>query len=74
MTFQKAIISLQNAISMAIKHNIDLNKKIDDDLYDYKEKQKLYHLNTLISNLKLVKSDSLSLPQLTKHDIRKKMV
>ncbi len=70
MTFQKSIINLQNAISLAIKHNIDLNKKIDDDLYDYKQKQKLYHLNTLISNLKLVKSDYLTLPQLTKHDIR----
>jgi len=72
MAFEKSLINLQNAISLAIKHNIDLNKKLDDEksLYDYKEKQKIYHFNTLKSNLKLVKSDSLSLPQLTKHDVR----
>ncbi len=72
MTFQKNIINLQNAISLAIKHNIDLKKEPDKEksLYDYEEKQKIYYLNNLISNLKLVKSDALSLPQLNKHDIR----
>ncbi len=72
MTFQKSLINLQNAISLAIKHNIDLNKKLDNEksLYDYEEKQKIYYLSNLKSNMKLVKSDSLELPQLTKHDIR----
>lgn len=72
MTFQKSLINLQNAISLAIKHNIDLNKKPDKEksLYNFNEKQKIYYLNNLKSNLKLVKSDSLSLPQLNKHDIR----
>jgi hypothetical protein len=71
MTFQKSLINLQNAISLAIKHNIDLNKELDQEksLYDYEEKQKIYYLNNLNSKLKLVKSDSLELPQLTKHDI-----
>jgi len=70
--FLKALINLQNSVSLAIKHNIDLNKKLDKEksLYDYEEKQKIYYHNTLESNLKLVKSDSLELPQLTKHDIR----
>lgn len=72
MTFQKSLTNLQNAISLAIKHNIDLNKKLDKEksLYDYEEKQKIYYFNNLKSNLKLVKSDSLTLPQLNKHDIR----
>jgi len=72
MTFEKSLISLQNAISLAIKHNIDLNKKTDNEkaLYNYEEKQKIYHLNMLNSNLKLAKSDSLGLPQLTKFNIR----
>ncbi len=71
MTFQKSIIGLQNAISIAIKHNIDLNKTTDNQkaLYDYKEKQKIYYLNTLNSALSLVKSDYLELPQLAKYDI-----
>lgn len=71
MTFQKSLINLQNAISLAIKHNIDLNKKLDNQkaLYDYEEKQKIYYLNSLQSNLKLVKLDSLELPQLAKYDI-----
>tara|TARA_Y100000310_G_C20681537_1_gene816241 strand:- start:1772 stop:2518 length:747 start_codon:yes stop_codon:yes gene_type:complete len=72
MAFNKSIINLQNAISLAIKHNIDLNKKPDREksLYDYDEKQKIYYLDSFNSNLKLVKSDYLSLTQLTKHDIR----
>lgn len=72
MTFQNSLTNLQNSISSAIKNNIDLNKKPDNEkaLYNYKEKQKIYNLNSLNSNLKLVKSDSLTLPQLTKHDIR----
>lgn len=72
MTFQKNIINLQNAISLAIKHNIDLKKEPDKEksLYDYEEKQKIYYRNNLISNLKLVKSNALSLLQLNKHDIR----
>jgi len=72
MDFKKSIINLQNAISLAIKHNIDLNKKIDDEkaIYDYKQKQNIYHINTLKSSLRLVRSDSLELPQLTKHDVR----
>ncbi len=71
MTFQKSLINLQNAISLAVKHNVDLNKKLDPEksLYDYEEKQKIYYFNNLNSKLKLVKSDSLELPQLTKHDI-----
>ncbi len=72
MTFQNSLTNLQNSISSAIKNNIDLNKKPDNEkaLYNYKEKQKIYHLNSLNSNLKLVKSNSLTLPQLTKHDLR----
>ncbi len=72
MTFNKSLLNLQNAISLAQKNNIDLNKNLDNEkaLYDFKEKQKIYHYNTLKSNLKLVKSDALSLPQLAKHDIR----
>lgn len=72
MTFKKSLINLQNAISLAIKHKIDLNKNLDKEkaLYDYDEKQKIYYFNNLKSNLKLVKSDSLELPQLAKHDIR----
>lgn len=74
--FKKTIINLQNAISLAIKNNIDLNKKLDDEkaLYDYNEKQKIYYFNSLKSNLKLVKSDSLELPQLIKFDIRNEPV
>jgi len=71
MNFQKSLINLQNAISQALKNSIDLNKELDNEkaLYDFKEKQKIYHLNTLRSNLKIVKSDALSLPQIAKHDI-----
>jgi len=70
MTFQKSIMGLQNAISLAIKHKTDLTKKTDNEkaLYDYDEKQKIYYLNNLKSHLKLIKSDSLTLPQLAKHD------
>ncbi len=72
MTLQKNIIDLQNAISLAIKNNIDLNKELDEEkaVYDYSEKQKIYYLNNLKSKLKLVKSDSLELPTLIKVDVR----
>lgn len=72
MTFQKNLINLQNAISLAIKNNIDLNKELDVEkaIYDYNEKQKIYYLNNLKSNLKLVKSDSLELHQLIKFDVQ----
>ena len=71
MGFPRSLINLQNAISQAIKNNINLNKEPDNEksIYNFKEKQKSYHLNTLKSNLKLVKSDALSLPQIAKHDI-----
>lgn len=72
MAFQQSLINLQNAISLAIKHRIDLNKKLSNEksLYSYDEKQKIYFLNNLNSNIKLVKSDSLELIQLAKYDIR----
>ena len=72
MAFKKSIINLQNSISLAIKHNINLNKKPDREkaLYDYDEKQRIYHLDSFNSNLRLVKSDSLELLQLTRSDIR----
>lgn len=72
MTFQKNLVNLQNAISSAIKNNIDLNNKLDDEraIYDFNEKQKIYCLNNLKSCLKLVRSDSLELPQLRRADMR----
>lgn len=72
MTFQKNLINLQDAISLAIKNNIDLSKELDVEkaIYDYNEKQKIYYFNNLISKLKLVKSDSLELPRLMKSDIK----
>jgi len=72
MTFEKNLIKLQNAISLAIKNNIDLSKELDSEksIYDYKEKQKIYYLNNLKSSLRLAKSDSVELSQLIKHDMR----
>lgn len=72
MALQKNLIGLQDAISLAIKNNIDLSKKLDSEkaIYDYNEKQKIYYNNNLIAKLKLVKSDSLELPQLIKIDVR----
>lgn len=72
MTFQKSLINLENAINLAIKHRIDLNKKLSNEksLYSYDEKQKIYFLDNLNSNIRLVKSDSLELIQLAKYDIR----
>ncbi len=72
MTFQKSLINLQNAISLAIKNNIDLTKEPEEEkaIYDYTEKQKIYYFNNLKSNLSLVKSTSLELPQLIKFDVR----
>jgi len=70
--FNKNLLDLQNAISLAAKHKIDLNQKPENEksLYDYDEKQKIYYLNNLTSHLKLLKSDSISLPQLVKNDVR----
>jgi hypothetical protein len=72
MSFHKNLIGLQDAVALAIKNNIDLNKKLDIEkaVYDYSEKQKIYYLNNLTSKVKLVKSDSLELPKLLKVDIR----
>ena len=71
MSFKENLLNLQNSISSAIKNNIDLNIKLDNktSLYSYKEKQKTYHLSSLQSNLRLVKSSVLELTQLTKHDL-----
>ncbi|MBU0628834.1 MAG: DUF4145 domain-containing protein [Nanoarchaeota archaeon] len=72
MEFQKSLENLQNAISSAIKIKLDLTKKIDAQkaLYDYSEKQKIYHLNTLNSSLKAVKSYSIELLRLVNSDIK----
>jgi len=70
--YKEDLINLQNAISLAIKHNIDLNKSLDKEkaLYDYEEKQKTYYYDNLTTKLKLVKSNSIELLQLNKQDIR----
>ena len=72
MSFQKSIINLQNAISLAIKNDIDLTKEPKEEkaIYDYKEKQKIYYFKNLKSSLSLLKSTSLELPQLIKFDVR----
>ncbi|MFH2027977.1 MAG: DUF4145 domain-containing protein [Nanoarchaeota archaeon] len=76
MTLQKNLVNLQNAISLAIKNNLDPNKKLDEEkaIYDFSEKQKIYYSNNLKSNLKMVKSDSLQLPALLKFDHRNEPV
>jgi hypothetical protein len=68
MTLEKSLISLQNAIQAAVKNNIRLDKKPDGAkaLYNYEENQKAYFLNNLRSNIKMVKSDILDLPELAK--------
>jgi len=72
MTFQKNLSNLQDAVSLAIKNNIDLSGKLDDEkaVYDYHEKQKIYYYNNLISKIKIVKSDSLELPALLRLDVK----
>ena len=72
MTFQKNLLGLQNAISLAVKNKIDLSKKLDEEkaIYNYDEKQKLYFFNNLKNKLKLVKNDSLALHQLIKLDVK----
>jgi len=74
MSFKKNLIDLQSSVLSAIKNNIDLNKKPDDEkaVYDYDEKQKIYYFNNLMSNLKITKEASLGLSQLTKFDIKNK--
>lgn len=71
MTFKKDLINLQNAVSLAIKNDICLDRKPDNEksIYDYKEKQRIYYFNSLKSKLRLVKSDSLELPRLIKVNI-----
>ncbi|MFH1641501.1 MAG: DUF4145 domain-containing protein [Nanoarchaeota archaeon] len=68
----KTLLNLQNAVNLAIKNNIDLNKKLDHEkaIYNYDEKQKVYYLNNLLNQLKFVRAESLELMKLVKFDIR----
>ncbi len=70
--FRKALTSLQDAIYLAIRNKIDLNRELDKEkaLYDYNEKQRMYYLGNLRINLQLVKSTSLELFRLSKYDIK----
>jgi hypothetical protein len=72
MEFKTTLISLQNAISSAIKNNVNLNQEPDKEkaIYDYKTKQVIYYYDSLKTKLKLVKSNSLELLQLNKQDIK----
>ncbi|MBW2975243.1 DUF4145 domain-containing protein [Candidatus Woesearchaeota archaeon] len=72
MNFNKSLIKLQDAISSAVKNNISLNYRIDEEkaMYDYREKQRIYYINNLNSSLRLVKSCYMELTQLARHDIR----
>ncbi|HZX45449.1 MAG TPA: DUF4145 domain-containing protein [Candidatus Nanoarchaeia archaeon] len=68
MEFQKALIKLQNSIDTAIKNKVDLQSKLDSEraLYNYKEKQKQYYVNSVRSAVKQVKSSYLGLIEIAK--------
>ena len=68
----KNLQSLQDAISLAIKNNIALNKEVDKEksLYNYNEKQRAYYLENLRSKLRSVKSSCIELHQCIKFDIK----
>ena len=71
MDLKKNLIGMENAIGLARKKNVSLDKSLDNEkaVYDYDEKQKIYYINNLKTKIKIVKSDCLQLPQLIKVDM-----
>jgi len=71
MQFGEEVIKLKDSIKNAIVHNVDLTKEIDKEkeLIDFGQKRQNYHRSILENALRVVKSNSIELTKLVKHDI-----
>ncbi len=71
MSFQKSLQSLQSAIKTIKNKKVDASKKIDADksIYNFKEKEASYHIQSLKKAFGQLKTNSLELDDLIKHSI-----
>ena len=71
MPFQKSIQNLQSAIKTIKNKKIDISKKINADksVYNFKEKESSYRIQSLKKAFDELKTNSLELNDLIKHDI-----
>jgi len=74
--FQKALLNLQDAVSAAIKNNIDLRKipSSEKSLYDFNEKQKKYYYSNLKSKLNFVLHSRIDLHKFIEYDFKNKPI
>lgn len=70
MDFRKSLQKLQNSIDTAVKNNVDLKSHPDKAraLYNYKENQRQYYVDSLRSSIKLVRSSIPDLMDIARHD------